>query len=198
MVDPLKLTFLMCSRLCHDMAAPLSAISIGLDMLPQTHDPDTPQELLKNSVKDAINKLELLRCLAGFSPSSEKPTFTEAVHIINRSINQNKHQITWLCQMNDTFSGNAVRLLMAIILIAIDSLPRGGKIIIHPDFSVEVTGSYVKLHEEISLALTSPASLETLTSRGIIGYIACILSQQLQTTTMYDFPQPNHLVFKFG
>ena len=133
----LTLTYLMCSRLIHDLSAPLSAISIGLDMLPENNASDSPQRILQYSVSSAINRLELLRCLSGYTNSQDQPAFTDVVRIINKSVDLDKFDIHWLCRLEDTLSGDAVRLIVAIILITIDSLPRGGKISIHPDFSIE-------------------------------------------------------------
>lgn len=198
MEQDLHLMYLMCSRLCHDLAAPLSAISIGLDMLPESDDPDGPQKILQFSVKSAINKLELLRCLSGYTNSPDKPTFTDAVRIINKSIDPDKFQINWLCRIEDTIPGKAVRLIVAIILIAMDCLPRGGKIIIHPDFSIELTGNYVKLNEEVIAAFKADADKEDLTSRGVIGYLAYLLAHSLDTTISYTLLQPNHITFKFS
>lgn len=198
MQQDLQLTYLMCSRLCHDLAAPLSAISIGLDMLPESDDPDGPQKILQYSIKSAMNKLELLRCLSGYTNSPEKPTFTDAVRIINKSIDLDKFHIDWLCRIEDTISGNAVRLIVAIILIAIDALPRGGKISVQPDFSIEISGSYVKLNDEVIHALANGDTQESVTSRGVIGYLAYILSQQLGTKVTHTHPQPNQIIFKFS
>ena len=198
MQSDLQLMYLMCSRLCHDLAAPLSAISIGLDMLPESDDPDGPQKILQFSVKSAMNKLELLRCLSGHTSSEDKPAFTDAVRIINKSIDLEKFQIDWLCRIEDTIPGNAVRLIVAIILIALDCLPRGGKISIHPDFSIEITGSYVKLNEEVIASLKSETNKDDLTSRGVVGYLAYLLACNLGTTVSYTSIQPNHIVFKFS
>ena len=193
----LNITYLMCSRLIHDLAAPLSAISIGLDMLPKNDTPDSPQTILQYSVNSAINKLELLRCLSGYTNSSQRPAFSDAVRIINKSIDLDKFHIDWLCRIEDSLSGDAVRLIVAIILITIDSLPRGGKISIHPDFSIEATGSYVKPNEEVIDALTGKATAGNLTSRGIIGYLAYLLSQNLGTKVMHTFSQSNQIIFHF-
>lgn len=200
MQQELQLMYLMCSRLCHDLATPLSAISIGLDMLPESDDPDGPQKILQFSVKSAMNKLELLRCLSGYTNSPDNPTFTDAVRIINKSIDPDKFQIDWLCRIEDNIPGNAVRLIVAIILISMDCLPRGGKILIHPDFSIELTGSYLKLNEEVIAAFKADTqkNKENLTSRGIIGYLAYLLARSLNTTISYTTLKPNHIIFKFS
>lgn len=197
MQSDLSITYLMCSRLIHDLAAALSAISIGLDMLPEDNAPDSPQKILQYSVNSAINKLELLRCLSGYTNSPHKPAFTDAVRIINKSIDLDKFQIDWLCRIEDSISGDAVRLIMAIILIAIDSLPRGGKISIHPDYSIDISGSYIKLNEEVRGALLGETNIGSLTSRGIIGYLAYLLSHKLGTKVLYSTPQPNQIIFRF-
>jgi len=201
MQQDLQLTYLMCSRLCHDLAAPLSAISIGLDMLPESpdsDDPEGPQKILQYSIKSAMNKLELLRCLSGYTDSPEKPTFTDAVRIVNKSIDLEKFQIDWLCRIEDIIPGNAVRLIVAIIIIAIDALPRGGKIVIHPDFSIELTGSYVKLNEEVITSLTGNTQEDVKSSRGVIAHLAHLLSNDLGTKVTYTQPKPNLLIFKFS
>lgn len=198
MQQDLQLTYLMCSRLCHDLAAPLSAISIGLDMLPESDDPEGPQKILQYSIKSAMDKLELLRCLSGYTNSPEKPTFTDAVRIINKSIDLEKFQIDWLCRIEDNISGNAVRLIVAIIMIAIDALPRGGKISVQPDFSIEISGSYLKLNEEVICALATGNGEEEISSRGVIAYLAYLLSRELETKVTHTLPQPNQLIFRFS
>lgn len=192
----LDLAYLMCSRLCHDLAAPLSAISIGLDMLPEVEDPDDPQAILRYSVKSAMNKLELLRCLGGYTSSPEKPTFTDAVRIINKSVDSDKYTIDWRCPIEDSLSGSAVRLIVAIISIALDALPRGGNITIHPDFSIELSGPYVKLSDEVGHALTGKIDSKALSSREIIGHLAYLLSRSLGTQINHQAPQDRKIVFK--
>lgn len=196
MLEQLTLASLMCSKLCHDLAAPLSAISIGLDMLPEATDPDAPQKLLQYSVQSAMNKLELLRFISGGINSSNFPTLDEAIKTINKSIEADKIKLYWQCPIDDAVKGQAVRLLSILIVLSIDALPRGGTITIHPNFSIEVAGPYVKFNDEVMSALVT--TKEELTSRGILGHLAYLLSEALETKIIVTTLQANHVNFSFA
>lgn len=197
MQDQLTLAYLMCSKLCHDLAAPLGAISLGLEMLPDTNDPEATQNILKYSVQSAINKLELLRCISSYSSSLKKPVLSDVVTTINKSFDTKKIKIDWQCDIDDTINGNPVRLLSVLIALSLDALPRGGAITIHPDFSIKVSGSYIKFNDEAMSVLSSPTPIEKITPRAILGHLAYLLSRSLKTKILVATPDTDQVTFNF-
>lgn len=197
MPNDLQLMYLMCSRFCHDLAAPLSAISIGLEMLPDDESPDSPNKILKFSVQSAINKLELMRCLCGYATSQDKPNLKDVRAIIEKSIDPTKITLKWLADASLNIKGESVRLLIALIMIAIESLPRGGEITINTDFSITLQGNLVKLNEEVVEAMTCNNSINNTSSRGVIGYFTHLLCQRVGLKIIIDNPKPNLIIIKY-
>lgn len=184
--------YLMCSRFCHDMAAPLGAISIGLEMIVESSiDPDNPHNLLQYSVQSALHKLELMRCLCGFGASPDRPTLLEARRVIEKSIDPEKYQVVWNAAIDDRIFGNSVRLYVALFMLILEAMPRGGVITLNPDYSLTLTGPLIKFHDATLQALDTPLPLSELDSRAIVAHFAHLLAHSLGVKVCFQFDKPN-------
>ncbi len=197
MSQDLQLMYLMCSKFCHDLAAPIGAISIGLEMLDENPEPDSPQSLLVHSVQSAMNKLELIRCLSGYATYPNRPTLTETRSILDKCIDPDKVKINWLADISESICGTPARLYVALIILSADALPRGGSITLNKDYSLTVTGTMVKFHESVLDAIKGRIELANVDSRSVIGYFIKTLADQLDTKVLLDFPQPNLVTINF-
>ncbi len=197
MPQDLQLMYLMCSKLCHDLAAPIGAISIGLEMLDENPEPDSPQALLLHSVQSAMNKLELIRCLSGYATYQNKPTLSDIKTVLDKCIDPDKIQFHWQADNIDAVHGTPARLYNALMILASDALPRGGSITLNKDYTLTVTGPLVKFSEAVLAAITGRVSLTEIDSRSILGYFIKQLADQLDTTVVIDFVQPNLVTINF-
>ncbi|MBX3487474.1 MAG: hypothetical protein KF798_06200 [Candidatus Paracaedibacteraceae bacterium] len=197
MSQDLQIMYLMCSKFCHDLAAPIGAISIGLEMLDENPAPDSPQALLLHSVQSAMNKLELIRCLSGYATHKNKPTLSDIRTVLDKCIDPEKTKITWLADGIDSVHGTPARLYNALMILASDALPRGGSITLNKDYSITVTGSLVKFPESVLDAIKGRFTLSDIDSRSVLGYFIKELADQLDTKVIFDFSQPNLVVIKF-
>jgi histidine phosphotransferase ChpT len=197
MPQDLQLMYLMCSKLCHDLAAPIGAISIGLEMLDENPEPDSPQALLLHSVQSAMNKLELIRCLSGYATYQNKPTLLDIKIVLDKCIDPDKIKITWLADNIDAINGTPARLYNALMILSSDALPRGGSITLNKDYTITVTGPLVKFPEAVLAAITGQVTLSDIDSRSIIGYFINKLASQLETKVQIDFTQPNLALINF-
>lgn len=197
----LQLMYLMCSRFCHDLAAPLGAISIGLDMLEDTPEEDSPQKILKYSVQSAMHKLELMRCLCGYGAYTDRPTLGEAREIIDKSVDPNRYTVIWPDIKEEGFYdrivGNAVRLYIALFMIGLEALPRGGTLTLNDDFSLTLTGPLLKFNETNLKVLKGECKFSDIDSRAIVPYFAHMLAKRLNTKLHIDFDKPNLAVISF-
>ncbi|MGB1876763.1 MAG: hypothetical protein ACPHGY_07545, partial [Rhodospirillaceae bacterium] len=69
MFNELQLAQLLCTRLCHDLAGPVGAISAGVELMgtdPELIDDET-MSLLSGSAEAAGRKLKFLRVAFGWS-----------------------------------------------------------------------------------------------------------------------------------
>src|SRR3546814_18380903 len=59
---------LLCSRLCHDLLSPVGALTNGIELLSDEHDPEMPARclaLLGESARASANKLKFFRLSFG-------------------------------------------------------------------------------------------------------------------------------------
>ena len=175
----MTLMHLMCAKICHDLSAPASAVVMGLEMLSEAHQDASTQALIRYSAQATISKLELFRCLTGFSGMSNKPTGIDLEKALKNYWPDNKITVTWKVSDLENLQGPPARLLLAAILTAADGLPRGGALTIHPQLTVTADGPTARLREEATQALTGQTSLSQQSASTIVPFFAYTLAQNL-------------------
>jgi len=169
----------MCAKICHDLSAPASAVAMGLEMLSDAHQDASTQDLIHYSAQATISKLELFRCLTGFSGMSNKPTGIDLEKALKNYWPDNKITVTWKVSDLENLQGPPARLLLAAILTAADGLPRGGTLTIHPQLTISADGPTARLREEAAQALTGQTSLSQQSANTIVPFFAHTLAQNL-------------------
>ena len=192
----------MCSRICHDLAAPLGALSLAVEMLEdggKTDDNGT-FDLLSDTVKDACLRLDLFRFLVGFSAVSHRPSLNQIKVLLKNYTLKKKIQLHWMDE--EEREGIYARLLLSLVLIAVESLPRGGEITIWPS---RITGQSIEkiiraqgvpclLKKDYITALEDPeASVSSETS--VIFYLKYLASQFGQTVQV-EFQKDRELILR--
>lgn len=134
-LDDLKLSELLCARLCHDLASPMGAAAAGMELLEDGADAETVG-LVAASMMVATARLKFLRAALG--PATDMPHAQNTLRDLGRAYlagsGQTAVTLAWTCPRPE-LSGETARLLLNLILIARDSLPRGGKIRVEVDAS---------------------------------------------------------------
>jgi histidine phosphotransferase ChpT len=126
-----QLASLLSSRICHDLANPLGAISNGLELMELSGEHRTPEfDLTANSVQNANAKLAFFRI--AFGPASDGDL---AGAMISKTLS-NVYTDT-RCQISYDIKSDTPRRTVKIIFLLIQcfesSLPRGGNITISGD-----------------------------------------------------------------
>lgn len=197
-VNSLALIYQICGKICHDLAAPLSAISMGLEMMEEQDDSTQNNiALVKESTQSAVHKLEALRCLFGFAHTSDRPHLKDVQESIAKITDKNKHQILWNSPAQLPIKGEPARLIQCCILLALSGCPRGGTLTINPDFSITATGPKVSLPPETVAHLHSPHTPET-SPRDVLTLFTWILAQKLETSIKYTQQDPNIFYLKMS
>lgn len=151
-VSQMDLAALMCSRLCHDLLSPVGALNNGLELLEDETDPDMRKrciDLLGASARTTAQKLKYFRLAFGSAGGyGEHVNAEEPKELIAGIIAENDRvTMEWVSNDNQ-LPKMAVKVLLNLALIAIDSLVRGGNITV----AIENTGT----HCEIALRATGP------------------------------------------
>lgn len=121
---------LLCSRLCHDLVSPVGAITNGLELLVEEDDDDTREQvvdLLNHSAALAANKLKFFRLAFGASSGFAADLDMRETEAAARAfIESESTHITWQSDL-DYAPKHIVKVLMNLVLVASESMVRGGK-----------------------------------------------------------------------
>lgn len=164
--DTLMLAELLCARICHDLAGPVGATAAGAELFQDLGGGDSETlALVSTSAAGASARLRLLRAALGPAASAPQPlkalqAMTEA-HL-NSLASAAAPAIT--CRWRDCpdqIDGRRARLLLNLVLLGRDALPRGGAL----DLGVTdgwptmiAHGEPAALADEVKTALQSDAA----------------------------------------
>ncbi len=186
---------LLCSRLCHDLISPVMAINNGMELMAEDSGnmADDIRELLTMSAGAAASKLQFYRIAYGLGGQSAAPVgLAEAGRLTRGLVEDGKIDVDW--PKNGEASSveltrEATKLLLNLVLLGIEALPRGGTVKVRvqtsgaPEIAVVASGDNAGLKEESAVAMSADADCEALTARSVQGYFVNSLALQLGTST---------------
>lgn len=134
-IESLDLAALMCSRVCHDVISPVGAIVNGLEVLEEENDESMKAfalDLIRKSAKQASARLQFCRLAFGAAGSAGASIDMGDAHNVARGfIADDKTQLNWNVPRL-LLPKNRVKMLLNLLLIAVQTIPRGGSINIEP------------------------------------------------------------------
>lgn len=184
MIENTKLTALVASRICHDMVEPMSAIIQGLEMIKDGDgkaDPDA-LSLLDHGVGKAWAKLEFFRFAMAGAMAEGESELEEGRAVAIKLYSVLKPELVWSAPAV-AMPRPAVRVIVNLLLIANECLPRGGKVEVSAsklseggEVLVTATGPRAKLREATALALQGEG--QELTGHTIQPTLTGLLARQ--------------------
>lgn len=182
----MRILELLCSRLCHELISPVSAIGNGVELLNEEPS-DTLSEvtdLLAYSSAQASNRLRFYRLAYGFGTGQASPIgLAEAGELVRGMVDSDKISIVWPADMGAfVLSRVAVKVMLNAALLCIEALPRGGTVTVSVavDDDVEVrmvaTGAGAGLHAESTAALAMETDIDALTPRSVHARFVALLA----------------------
>src|ERR1700744_590870 len=169
--DALELAALLCSRVCHDLISPVGAIVNGLEVLddnPKPEDREFALDLIRKSARTASARLQFCRLAFGAAGSAgAQIDLGDAENMARGHIEDGKTTIAWNLPRL-LLPKNRVKLLLNMMVIAQQTIPRGGTLTVDPigegetmAFRVTATGLNARVPQNIADILSSeqpPAS----------------------------------------
>jgi histidine phosphotransferase ChpT len=160
MIDNTQLAALVASKICHDLVEPMNAIIQGHEMIRSDNqskpDPDA-LSLLDQGVAKAWAKLDFFRFALGGAVAEGESQLEEGRAVAEKLYSVLKAELAWNAPAI-TMPRPAVRVIVNLLLIANECLPRGGK--------VEVNG---EAGEVRIIATGARAALRTPTAQALRG-----------------------------
>jgi histidine phosphotransferase ChpT len=165
--DQLELAALLCSRVCHDLISPVGAIVNGLEVLddnPKPEDREFALDLIRKSARTASARLQFCRLAFGAAGSSgAQIDLGDAQTMARGHIEDGKTTIAWNLPRL-LLPKNRVKLLLNMLVIAQQTIPRGGVLTVDPigdgetmSFRVTATGLNARVPQNIADMLAGSA-----------------------------------------
>src|SRR4051812_29783701 len=133
--DALELAALLCSRVCHDLISPVGAIVNGLEVLDDNPKPDDREfalDLIRKSAKTASARLQFCRLAFGAAGSAgAQIDVGDAEKMARGFLEDEKTKLTWNLP-RVLLAKNRVKLLLNMLVIAGQAIPRGGMLTADP------------------------------------------------------------------
>src|SRR6187455_2380523 len=159
-IESLDLAALLCSRVCHDLISPVGAIVNGLEVLEEDNDEETKTfalDLIKKSARNASARLQFCRLAFGAAGSAgAQIDVGDAESMARGHIEDGKITIAWNLPRL-LLPKNRVKLLLNMLIIAQQTIPRGGTLTIDPigdgetmSFRVTSAGLNARLPQNIA------------------------------------------------
>jgi histidine phosphotransferase ChpT len=142
-LEGLDLAALLCSRVCHDLISPVGAIMNGLEVMEEGKDEETAKfamELIKKSAGTASAKLQFCRLAFGAAGSAGAQIDTGDAEKVTRGLMEDdRTKIGWNLP-RALLAKNRVKLLLNMMLLAAQAIPRGGELTVDPVGTGETAG----------------------------------------------------------
>ena len=184
--DILELAALLCSRVCHDLISPVGAIVNGLEVLddnPKPEDREFALDLIRKSARTASARLQFCRLAFGAAGSAgAQIDLGDAQNMARGHIEDGKTSIAWNLP-RVLLPKNRVKLLLNMMVIAQQTIPRGGVLTVNPtgegdtmSFRLMAAGLNARLPQNIADIL-SGAHTAAVDAHAVQPYYTRLLAQ---------------------
>jgi histidine phosphotransferase ChpT len=172
-LDALDLAALLCSRVCHDLISPTGAIVNGLEVLEEKQSDEETKtfalDLIKKSARTASARLQFCRLAFGAAGSATAQIdLGDAEAMARAFIEDDKTKLAWNLP-RALLPKNRVKLLLNMLIIGGQTIPRGGTLTVDPIGTAETMGfrvAAVGLNARIPQAV--PGLLEGTSESGSV------------------------------
>lgn len=205
-VSPVDFASLLCSRLCHDLLSPVGALNNGLELLADETDPamrERCMELLADSARASASKLKFFRLAFGAAGGfGERVDTHEARAAIEGLVAENKRiELVWAVD-TPAMPKSAVKVLLNLVLMATESLARGGRMDVggeendgQLEIVVKIEGPRIVLDPEIRRTLVEGEGAHSVTPRVAAAYLINTLVSEASGSVVLSEPADGIMIF---
>ena len=195
MLVDFRVVQLLCSRLCHDLVGPAGAVNAGLELMGDDGAAtDEALALVDLSAQQVTRRLAFYRAAFGLGGDSGGVSIlADARMLTDDFLSGGKVSLDWPTDAptdaKRLVSGAAIKLLLNLALLGVESLPRGGSLSVRvadlPDgmgIAMTASGNNARFKEELRNAMNPNVAADELSARTVQGYFSTRLAEQLATS----------------
>jgi histidine phosphotransferase ChpT len=192
-LDALDLAALLCSRVCHDLISPTGAIVNGLEVLEEKDSDEETKtfalELIKKSARTASARLQFCRLAFGAAGSSAAQIdLGDAEGMVRGFLDEEKTKLTWHLPRL-LLPKNRVKLLLNLMVIASQTIPRGGALTVSPigegetmSFRISASGLNARIPQALTGLLDGRSENGTVDAHAIQPFYTGLLAKSCGMT----------------
>lgn len=206
MLIDIKAAQLLCSRLCHDLVGPVGAVNAGLELLeesaagPQGADgAGGALDLVGRSADQVTKRVSFFRMAFGQGGGSGGAvSHDDTRSLADAYLAEGTVTLDW---PQDPTPGRALdavwaKLLLNMVLLAAESLPRGGTLAVRladlPEglgVAFIASGQGARFKDDVRDVMRPDAPADGLTARNVHGHFAACLAESLGTGIEVDLAE---------
>jgi histidine phosphotransferase ChpT len=187
-LDSLDLAALLCSRVCHDLISPTGAIVNGLEVLEEKDSDEETKtfalDLIKKSAKTASARLQFCRLAFGAAGSSvAQIDLGDAESMVRGFLDEDKTKVTWQLP-RALLPKNRVKLLLNMVIIASQTIPRGGVLTVdaigegeNMSFRITAAGLNARIPQALAELLDGRSESGTVDAHAIQPFYTGLLAR---------------------
>lgn len=201
-LEALDLAALLCSRVCHDLISPTGAIVNGLEVLEESKDDETRTfalNLIKKSARTASARLQFCRLAFGAAGSAGAQIDLGDAETVARGVMEDeKTKLTWMLPRL-LMPKNRVKLLLNMLIVAGQAVPRGGVLTVESigsgetmSFRISASGLSARVPPAIPPLLAGQTGGEAIDAHAIQAYFTGLLARNCGLTV--DIASANEMI----
>lgn len=192
----IRITELLCARLCHELASPVGAINNGIEMIQEFDESMLPDAmpLIASSASLVAERLKFYRMAYGRAGTASIVSDAEVRELAAGFLSDGRCRLEWPegAGISDWPEGWG-KLVLNLLPFATETLPRGGTIRIGFEeragdtrVAIIAEGEGALVPDECHSALEAGASVDDLTPRSVHAYFLARLADRLSTRVAVD------------
>lgn len=179
----LRVTELLCSKLCHDLVSPVGAVANGMELVAELGGAmdDEIARMIGDSAALASVRLRFFRAAYGLSGGQDTNSPEELKSLAESRAKAEGYRLDWHVEPTRLAgSGKPGKLALNLQLLAEEALMRGGVIRLRSEAGLEAIaeGEGAALRAEQLAALRPDASVAELTARTVHAYYTARLASE--------------------
>jgi histidine phosphotransferase ChpT len=175
---------LVCSRLCHDMVGPVGAATNGIELLRELSTAQTEDiiDMTDASARIAWRRLEFFRVAFGYAGGHAGWGTGELRGLAQGMLHDSRVKLDWHTDSAiSTIQGRGGKLVLNLLLLMAESMPRGGKLAIRIEptadaVTVSMTGDgpNAAMNPRVANTVQGKIPPGELDSRVVLAHLACL------------------------
>ena len=189
-LTPSSLAALLSARICHDLISPIGALGTAIEVLDDDSNVEMHEDamgLVRLSSKQAGAKLRFLRLAFGAGGSAPGVIGVDELKSLTSDMYEGgKATISW-GDCVDGIEKNTARLLLNLVMLAVQAVPRGGDVVISATeangattVSLAATGPKSRLDANVEKTLAGKAPEDGFDGRTIQPFYAGMIARELK------------------